>query len=511
MTDLLEHFPIKIYSDESNDLAIDVACSIADEIQKNNTANKHTVLVLETGAIVIDVYRELISLYEAKKIDFSNTIVFNHHEYYGMPVDHPFTIRKFLQDVLLSKINVKEENVHFLDSSVPEKRLDEYMKKFDEEIYNLGGIDVLLLGVGDAGHAGFNSPCTSKDSKTKLINLDKWLLIEAIPDFSEMKYIPKRGLAMGLETMLNSKKVLIVLTGDNKTNIVKQIVEGPLSESLSVTYFQKNKNTSIYIDEAASAKLSRKLTPWFVQDVDWRQQANRVRAVCHLSEFLGKSINELQTKEFLQYSLKNLVKDYSIGSLTREVMNVLESKVVSNEGLPKGLTVVVFSPHPDDDIISMGGTLLKLVENRNKVYCIYMTPGTNAVFDHEVEKFVFNRLNFAKHLNDPHLIQKEQEYYDKVIKSLKEKASSPFGMKDTDEVKFIKRLIRQAEGASTCSFVNVAGYEFLDPPLYKSGRSKKNPLSQEDIDIVWDVLNKYKPNVVYAAGDLTDPNGTHRL
>lgn len=511
MVNALEHFPVKIYSDESNELAEEVARTIVEVIQTNNKNNKHTVLILETGTAVLDVYRELISLYEARKIDFSNTIVFNHNEYYGMPGNHPFTIKKYLQDVLLSKINVKEENIHLLDGSITEDKLEEYLKKFDELIVSLGGIDVLLIGIGSGGHIGFNLPSTPKNSKTRIMDLDQWLLIDAIPDFSEVKYIPKRGFAMGLDLMLAAKKVLVIATGDNRADIVKQVVEGPISEDLSLTYFQKNKNTFVYMDEAASVKLARKLTPWFVQEVDWNQQANRVRAVCHLSEFLKKPIPSLSTKEFLQYSLQNLIKDYPIETLTREVMNALESKLVSSEGLPKDKTIVVFSPHPDDDIISMGGTLLKLVKNGNKVYCIYMTPGTNAVFDHEVEKFVFNRLNFAKHYNDPEWIKKEQAYYDRIIKVLKEKASSPFGVKDTDEVKFIKRLIRQAEGASTCSFTNVSGYEFLDPPLYKSGRSKKNPLTQKDIDIIWNVLSTYKPDIVYAAGDLTDPNGTHRL
>lgn len=511
MVDLLEHLPVKIYSDESNELAEEVARVIAQQIQENNAAGKHTVLVLETGAAVLDVYRELILLYEANKVDFSNTIVFDHHEYYGMPADHPFTIRKFMEDVLLSKINVKKENIHFLDGSVKESKLQEHEMQFDAKLQSLGGIDILLLAVGDAGHVGFNPPNTAKDSCTHLVSLDNWLIVDAIPDFSEIKYIPKRGLAMGLREMVKAGKVLVIATGDNKTEIVKRIVEGPVSEQLCLTLFRERKNTFVYIDEAAAVKLTRKLTPWFVQDVDWKKQANRVKAVCHLSEFLGKPIAKLETKEFLQYSLQNLIKDYPIGILTKEVMDVIESKIVSNEGLPKDKTVVIFSPHPDDDIISMGGTLLKLVANGNKVYCIYMTPGTNAVFDHEVEKFVFNRLNYAKHYNDPELVKKEQAYYDKIMKALKEKAASPFGMKDTDEVKFIKMLIRQAEGASTCRFANVAGYEFLDPPLYKSGRAKKNPLSQEDVDIIWGVLCKYRPEVVYAAGDLTDPNGTHRL
>lgn len=511
MVEQLEHISVRIYSDETNNLAEDVARVIVEDIERNNAANKQTLFAIDTGNAILDVYRELVSLYEAKKVDFSNTIFFNLYEYYEIPKEHPFSVRKFLEDSLLKKINVKEENIRLLDSTIPESKLDEYTKKYDDEIKALGGIDILLLGVGNMGHMGFNEPSTPLDAKTRLVKLDKWALTSSIPDFSEIKYIPKRGLTLGTSCILESKRVLFIATGDHKAEIVKKTVEGLITNNLIVTYFQKNPNASVYLDEAAASKLTRTVTPWLVQNVDWTKLENRAHAVCYLSETFHKPILELETREFLQYSLQSLIKQYPVLELTKEITEFIGVKIITADKLPKGKRVIVFSPHPDDDIISMGGTLLKLVANGNKVHCIYITPGTTAVFDHEVEKYLFNRVNFARMTNDRDLYIKEQEYYDKIMKFLKEKSESKFGMKDTDDIKFIKKLIRQGEGASVCSFCKVEGYEFLDPPLYKSGRAKKNPLSQGDIDIIWDVLVKYSPDLVYAAGDLTDPNGTHRL
>eukprot|EP00826_Nyctotherus_ovalis_P044380 TRINITY_DN478_c0_g1_i10.p1 TRINITY_DN478_c0_g1~~TRINITY_DN478_c0_g1_i10.p1 ORF type:complete len:637 (-),score=171.21 TRINITY_DN478_c0_g1_i10:128-2038(-) len=511
MNNSLELLPVKIYSDETNELAEEVARVIAEDIERNNALGKHTVLALDTGNAVLDVYRELVALHEANKIDFANTMVFNLYEYYEISKGHPFSVRKFIEDGLLNKINVKQENIHLLDSTIPEAKMDEYTKKYDDTIKALGGIDILLLGVGNMGHMGLNGPASPPDAKTRLVNLDKWALISSIPDFSEFKFIPKRGLTMGIPNIFDSKRVLFIATGDHKAEVVRKTVEGSVTSDLLVTHFQRNPNATVYIDEAASSRLTQTLTPWFVCSVDWTLVSNRARAVCHLSEELQKPISELETRDFLQYSLQTLIKQYPIEVLTKEVMSMLGKKIVSQSELPRGKKVIIFSPHPDDDIISMGGTLLKLVANGNSVHCIYMTPGTNAVFDHEVEKFLFNRVNFARSINDEDMLRKDQEHYDRVMKFLKEKSESKFGMKDTDDVKLIKKLIRQGEGVSTCSFCNVDGYEFLDPPLYRSGKSKKNPLSKEDIDIVWDVLVRHQPDLVYAAGDLTDPNGTHRL
>ncbi len=510
-TEILEHIPLKIFSDEGNELAEEVARTIAAEIMKNNADNKHTVLGLDTGVTALDVYRELITLYEQKKVDFSNTIVFSLQEYHEIPPDHVYSNRRFIEENLLERINIKKENIHILDGTVSREEAPAYCQKYEETIKSVGGIDILILGIGGAGHLGFNEPGSAYDSRTRLVKLDHWSLVSAIPDFCDMKFIPKFALTMGVGTMREAKRILLLVTGDHKAGIIQKTVEGPLTDKVVASYLQKHPNTMVYLDQAAASKLTKVVTPWFVESVDWSQQINRARAVCHLSEFLHKPIPELETRDFLQYSLQELIKKYPIDALINEIMNLIKSKIIKADQMPKGKKVVIFSPHPDDDIISMGGTLLKLIGNGNEVHCIYMTPGTNAVFDHEVEKFMINRLNFDREFNDKDALRRDEQLFEKICAFFKQKDSSRFGMSDIPEVRIIKKLIRQGEGISTCKYAKVAGYEFLDPPLYKSGKAKKNPLTTADIDLIWDVLTRHKPDLVYAAGDLTDPNGTHRL
>jgi len=510
-TEILEHIPLKIFSDETNDLAEEVARSIAETIQKNNAEKKPTVLGLDSGNTALDVYRELISLYEQKKVDFANAIVFSMQEYCEIPHDHVFSNRRFLEENLLERINIKKENIHLIDGTIAKEEIPNYCKKYEETIKSVGGIDILLLGIGGYGHLGFNEPGSAFDSRTRMVKLDQSSLISAIPDFCDMKYIPKFAITMGVGTMREAKKIMLVATGDHKASIIQKTVETAITDKIVASYLQKHPNVILYLDAAAASKLTRIVTPWFVENVDWTQQVNRARAVCHLSEFLHKPIPELETKDFLQYSLQGLIKQYPIDQIIKEIMNLINSKIITGEKLPRGKKILVFSPHPDDDIISMGGTLLKLVKNGNEVHSIYMTPGTTAVFDHEVEKFLINRMNFAKETGNKEALKKDQEIFERVDKFFKAKNASRFGMIDTDEVRLIKKVIRQGEGISTCHYAGVAGYEFLDPPLYKTGKAKKNPLSTADVDIVWDVLQRHKPEIVYAAGDLTDPNGTHRL
>ena len=510
-TEILEHFPLKIFSDEGNELAEEVARTIAAAIEKNNSENKSTVLCLDTGNTALDVYRELISLYEQKKVDFSKTIAFSMQEYCEIPPEHVYSHRRFIEENFLERVNVDKKNIHILDGVVAKEDITAYCKKYEDSIKAVGGIDILLLGVGGAGHLGFNEPGSAYDSRTRLVKLDHSSLISALPDFCELKHVPKEAITMGVGTIREAKRIVLIATGDHKAGIVQRTVEGPLTQNVVVSYLQKHPNITLYLDQAAASKVTRILTPWFVENVDWTQQINRVRAVCHLSEFLHKPITELEIRDFLQYSLQELVKKYSVDVAIKEVMQLILSKIVNTEQLPKGKKVIIFSPHPDDDIISMGGTLLKLVQKGNEVYSIYMTPGTNAVFDHEVEKYLINRINFDKETKDMVTLRKDEQLFEKIDKFFKQKNESRFGMTDIEEVRLIKKLIRQGEGISTCRYAKVAGYEFLDPPLYKTGKAKKNPLTKADVDIVWDVLMRHQPDLVYAAGDLTDPNGTHRL
>ncbi len=511
MTEILEHIPIKIFPDEGNDLAEEAARQIAAEIVKNDAAHKSTVLAVDKGNSAIDVCRELIALYLQKKVDFANVIVFNLQEYFEIPRDHVYSSRKFIEENFLNHINIKPENIHLMEALMPAEAAPEYCRKYEEMIKAAGGIDIMLLEVGGRGHLAYNDPGTAFDSRTRLVKVDLYRQIDAIPDFGDFKYVPRNALTMGVGTIRDARRIFLLALGDTKSTVVANMVEGPITNTVVASYLQKHPNVTIYMDQAASTKLTRIHTPWFVGPVDWSQQVNRARAVCHLAEFLHKPILELQTRDFLQYSLQGLIKEYPSATLVTEIRQFIQSKLVNNEQLPKGKKILVFSPHPDDDIISMGGTLLKLVQNKNQVFCIYMSPGYTAVFDHEVEKFLINRVNYAKAINDAEALRKDEALFARVDKFFKEKHASKFGMIDNDEVRLIKKLIRKVEGTSACNYAGVAGYEFLDPPFYQTGKAKKNPLSEKDVDIVWDVLQRHKPEIVYAAGDLTDPNGTHRL
>lgn len=511
MTEILEHIPVKIFSDEGNDLPEAVAKIIAGEIEKNNKDGKHTVLGLTTGNTLLDVYRVLISLYQQKKVDFQNVITFNQEEYYDLPQDHVFSSCRFMHENFFDNINIKPENIHLLNGAIPENEVESYCKKYEADIKAVGGIDLHILGIGGDGHIGYNDPGSELDTRTRLIPLDNFIKAASVPDFGDVKYVPDKAITMGMGTILEAKKIILFATGDHKASIIRKAVEGKVCSKVLASYLQTHRNAVACLDQAAASMLTKIITPWFVEVVDWNQQINRVRAVCHLSEFLKKPITDLETRDFLQYSLKDLIQKYPLPTLTFDVMQTIGAKITNPSKLPFNKKVIVFSPHPDDDIISMGSTLMNLVKNKNEVYCIYMTPGSNAVFDHDVEKLLLARVAYDMQKGNKEELKKDTDLATKVNAFLKQKRESRYGMIDTDEVRKLKTIVRQVEGMSACSYVGVAGHEFLNPEFYQSGKAKKNPLTKGDIELVWGVLQKYKPDIVYAAGDLTDPNGTHRL
>jgi glucosamine-6-phosphate deaminase len=507
---ILENVPVEIFSDEGDGLAERVARQIVEEVQKNNAAEKATVLGLPSGNTALDVYRELIRLHQTEKTDFSRVIAFGLSEYFEVPHDHVFSVRCFLHENLFHFINIRPENIHLLDGFIPEKDLPEHFARFDAAIVQAGGIDIQLLDIDDEGNVGFNNGLTQSIGRVKLT---EGMRIGLIPDFGDMEHTPKEALTIGVMVIKKARRIFMLATGDHKASVIRRFVERGPEQPVALSFLAKHPNLTLCLDEAAASLLTRNVTPWFFgsMHVDWSNEISRVRAVCHLSEFLHKTIPSLETRDFLQYSLQDLVMKYPIDTLRQEVMKTIGSKIVNNDKLPKDKKVIIFSPHPDDDIISMGATLLKLVQNKNEVHCVYMTPGSNAVFDHDVEKVLLGRVFYAQQTHDAPALAKEEALLLKVQDFMRQKKASRFGMMDIPEVRMIKQIIRQTEGSSTCLYAKVAGWDFLDPPFYHTGKAKKNPLTEADVDIIWNVIQKHKPHIIYAAGDLTDPNGTHRL
>ncbi len=505
---MLEKISTEIFPDEGADIRDRVANIIAETIKRKNSRKEKTILGLATGATPLDIYRELIRFHKEEGLDFSNVVTFNLDEYYGLEPSHVNSYHRFMWENLFEHINIKKRNVHIPDGKVKKSKIKEYCAGYEKIIKNAGGIDIQLLGIGRDGHIGFNEPGSRVDSRTRLVRLDRATRTDALPDFGERRYIPTRAITMGLATILEAKQIILIATGNHKAPIIRKTVEGRISRKVAASYLQTHSNVKAFLDMAAASELTRIKTPWVLDKVDWSDENFRVRAVCYLSEHVKKPIRELEMRHFLQNSLTGLSEFCQLPELADEVIRKLKNKIKNSDKLPKRKTILVFSPHPDDDIISMGATLRKLVKNGNKVYSVYMTPGYTAVFDHEVDGFIVARKRFSKAfgVRDPN-----EKLYQKVLNFFAKKQSSKYGLADIREALEIKKIIREAEAITTCDFVGVKGYEFLNLPFYQTGRAKKLPIGEKDIEIVSRTIKKYRPDIVFAAGDLTDPNGTHRL
>lgn len=497
---------VKVFPDEGNGLAKAVAREIADLIIANNEAGKKTVLGLPTGNTPLDVYRELVRLHVEEGLDFSNVVTFNLDEYYGIPSSHINSYYQFMWENFFSLVNIKAENVHIPDGTVPRVKVHEYCGKYEQMIMAEGGLDLALLGIGRNGHIGFNEAGSPFCSRTRLVSLDESTRRSALPDFGERRYVPKEAITMGIATMLEAKRVICLATGEHKAGIVQKSVEGEVNTGAPASVLQMHGNAQFYLDKAAASELAQEKSPWLAPGFVWGDGA-AMRAICMLSVKLGKPLLSLSEKDLKQGGLSDLASEFDLPCLKNSTYNSVKRKIFTQEMLPKGETIVVFSPHPDDDIISMGATLRMLVENGNRVIVVYMTPGNTAVFDHAVEDFMLSMMLASSELGGA----LDSGLCAKVLAFLEEKKKSQFGMPDIPEVLKVKKIIRQVEAISTCRLVGVAGYEFLNPPFYQTGRAKKLPISNADVDLVESVLLRYRPDRIFAAGDLTDPNGTHRL
>lgn len=506
--DIIEKIPIEIFPDEGNHIAIKIAKIIFDKINENNALGKKTVLGLATGNTPLNIYRELVRLHNEDNLDFSNVITFNLDEYYGLNPEHINSYHRFMWENLFEHINIKKENVHIPNGTIKENEIGSYCYAYEKEIKDAGGVDMQILGIGRDGHIGFNEPGSSADSRTRLVVLDDVTRTDALPDFGEKRYVPKRAISMGVATILEARQIIMIATGEHKAHIIYEAAEGPINEKVAASYLQRHQNAKIFLDRAAASELTRIKTPWVFDNINWDDKNIRVKAICYLSEHMQKPITELEASDFLKNSLGSLIKKYPLLKLGEEVFHELESKIKDSEKLPQKKKILVFSPHPDDDIISMGGTLKKLVKNSNEINVIYMTPGYTAVFDHAVINFITARKRFAKSFNidDPY-----NGLYQKVMDFLHEKRKADHGMVDSPEVLEIKKIIREVEAISACNFMDIEGCEFLKLPFYQTGRARKMPIGEQDIKIVKETIEKYNPDIIYAAGDLTDPNGTHRL
>ncbi|MBA3496576.1 MAG: glucosamine-6-phosphate deaminase, partial [Gemmatimonadales bacterium] len=460
----LERIPT-IIVDDPDELGRLVARRIADVIRARMAAGGRAVLGLATGSTPIGVYRELIRLHREDGLSFAHVLTFNLDEYYPMDPGSLHSYKRFMWENLFSQLDILPANVRIPRGDLPRDQLEQETRRYEAEIRAAGGIDLQLLGIGRTGHIGFNEPGSGAESRTRLVTLDLVTRTDAAADFFGEENVPREALTMGVATILEAREILILATGEHKAGIVHRAVEGDVDHEIAATFLQQHPATTFYIDRPAAAALTREATPWLLGAVEWTPQLV-VRAVVWLSQQAGKAVLKLTQRDYAEHRLSSLVARHgSPGALNGLVFNALGAKIRGRSKLPRDQRVICFSPHPDDDVISMGGVLRKLVQNDNEITVAYMTSGNVAVFDHEVRRQLdlLRRLAAEGHIGG------------EAVDALGRRMDDFLGTKrpgdvDISEVQDVKRIIRETEAVAGIRTLGLEDHaaRFLNLPFYQT-------------------------------------------
>lgn len=504
----VERIPVNIY-ESGRQASVAVAHRIAEIIRAKKAQGKTAVLGLATGHTPVNVYRELIRLHREEDLDFSNVITFNLDEYWPIQPTALQSYHSWMRENLFKHVNIREENIHIPSGTVPEKEIKAHCREYEKAIAAAGGIDIQIVGIGRSGHIGFNEPGSGRDSRTRRIHLDKVTRMDAASDFFGEENVPELAITMGVGTILEAREVCLLAFGEHKAPIIQRAVEGEVSQSVSASFLQEHPNARVYVDEAAAACLTRMAAPWLLGPCHWDDLLTR-NAVIWLAQRLKKPILKLTDEDYAENGLVDL-RAIAGGAynLNIAVFKHLMDTITGWPGGKKGVKkVLVFSPHPDDDVISMGGTLRRLASQKHEVHVAYMVSGYLSVFDHDVTRYADFVREFNRIFNlTPEQSKAIESHIDKFLRHKKP------GDIDTDEIQAIKGLIRRAEAIDAATYCGVPEehLHFLDMPFYNTGKVQKLSIGPEDIKVVKKVFDKVKPDMIFAAGDMSDPHGTHRL
>jgi glucosamine-6-phosphate deaminase len=494
--------------DDHDDLGRLIGRRIAEVVRSRAAEGRSAVLGLATGSTPIGAYRELIRLHRDEGLSFRHVVTFNLDEYYPMAPDSVHSYHRFMWENLFSQLDIPRQQIHIPRGDLPREQVEAEVRSYEEAIRAAGGIDLQLLGIGRTGHIGFNEPGSGAESRTRLVTLDLVTRKDAAADFFGEDNVAREALTMGVATILEAREILILATGEHKAGIVRRAVEGEVDHEVAATFLQQHPNTTFYLDRAAAAALTREATPWLIGAVEWTPDLV-VRAVVWLSHQAGKAILKLTQRDYAEHRLSSLVARHgSPGVLNGVVFNRLGAKIRGRSKLPRDQHIICFSPHPDDDVISMGGILRKLVENENAITVAYMTSGNVAVFDHDVRRhFDFLRRLAAERHIPAGPVEALAERVDRFL------AAKAPGEVDSPEVLDAKRLIRETEAVAGIRTLGLREEDarFLNLPFYQTGMVKKAPVGPADVAIVRTLLEELSPDLIFVAGDLSDPHGTHRM
>ena len=518
-----EKVPVKVFS-HASDACKAVAAQIAACIRERADQGKNCVLGLATGSTPVGVYNELVRMHREEGLSFANVITFNLDEYYPMQPSELQSYVRFMREHLFDLIDIAPENSNVPDGTLEIADVADYCARYERAIQEAGGVDIQVLGIGRTGHIGFNEPGSDKESRTRLITLDKVTRRDAASDFFGEEHVPRRALTMGVGTILEARQIYLLAFGEGKALVVAKAIEGEVSRSIAASFLQNHSSAQICLDEAAAEQLTRCCSPWLLGDCQWDDSLIR-KAVIWLSQRLKKPILKLTVEDYNEEGLQNLLAKFGAAyDINLAVFRQLQSTITGWPGgkpaharlpgdrpqdhqdiFPK--RVLVFSPHPDDDVISMGGTLGRLADQGHEVHVAYQTSGNIAVFDGDA----LRQADFMREFGQVFSIASEPS--SKILSEIQESLENKLpGQVDSDAVQTIKGLIRRGEArdaAGVCG-VPVDRLHFLDMPFYETGRVRKKPLGEQDIAITVELLQKLQPHQIYVAGDLSDPHGTHR-
>ena len=467
-----------------------VAQLIASVMRERAAEGRPCVLGLATGSTPVGVYRELIRMHREEGLDFSHVITFNLDEYYPMDPSRLQSYRNWMDRIFFNHVNIPRENTHVPDGSIPPDEVETYCERYEQMIQDAGGLDLQLLGIGRTGHIGFNEPGSTVDSRTRLVTLDPVTRKDAASDFFGEENVPLQGITMGVGTILSARKIVLMAFGEHKASIVRQAVEGPVTESIPASFLQTHPDAQFVLDEAAAAKLTEIDTPWLVGSVEWTPTLVK-KAMIWLCMQVDKALLKLEDDDLRNHGLHELLREY--GPAQRIAQDVFQQMMATVCYTPSGSDrrrIVVFSPHPDDDVISMGGTLLHLTRVGHDVHVAYMTSGNIAVFDHDVERYVDFVLRFLRVFEIPD--KRAAELAREVRRFIARKKP---GDVDSTEVREIKTLIREIEARAAAMHLGVPdeNLHFLRLPFYETGAIEKNPVTEADIEIIETTMTPSTP------------------
>ncbi len=511
-----------IVFEDSSSASKEIAKEIASLILSKQKDNQHCVLGLATGSSPKGLYAELVRMHKEEGLSFKNVIAFNLDEYYPMEPDSVYSYVRFMKELLFDHIDILPENYNIPDGTLSKEKIADYCRNYETKIEDLGGIDLQVLGIGGNGHIGFNESGSLQNSKTRLVALDHITRLAASKEFLGLNNTPRTAITLGIKKIMEAKQVILMAWGEGKSNIIKTSVEETITNQVPASFLQEHNNVIFVLDKEASSKLTRINTPWLVEKVIWTDKLIR-KAVLELALYLKKPILMLTDADYIENGMSDLLADSGPAyDINIQIFNKLQNTITGWPGgkpeaddskrperaEPAKKRVLIFSPHPDDDIISMGGTFIRLQQQGHEVHVGYQTSGNIAVSDSEAIRYA----NFVCDFNEKFEIKSVQadRIYKKAVEFLKNKKASEV---DTHEVRHIKGLIRKGEAKATCDFVGLSHNQihFMELPFYETGTIEKKPVSEKDIQLVVDLISEIKPHQIYAAGDLADPHGTHKV